>query len=52
MKTLNERVQDRGELMAAVETAVTRLEHQIAAFNPVKRPLRRARARLPTRPAE
>jgi hypothetical protein len=37
--------------MAAVETAVTRLEPHIADVNLVMRPLRRARARLPTRPA-
>ena len=52
MKILNERVQDLGDHMAAVETTVTRLEPHIADVNLVMRPLRRARARLPTRPAE
>jgi hypothetical protein len=52
MKTLNDRVQDLGDHMAAVETAVTRLEPHIADVNLVMRPLRRARARLPTRPPE
>jgi hypothetical protein len=52
MKTLNERVQDLGDRMAAVETAVTRLEPHVADVNLAMRPLRRARARLPTRAAE
>ena len=52
VKTLNERVQGLGDRMAAVETAVTRLEPHVADVNLAMRPLRRARARLPTRPAE
>jgi hypothetical protein len=49
IETLNDRVQELGDHMAAVETAVGRLEPHIADVNLVMRPLRRARARLPTR---
>jgi predicted nuclease with TOPRIM domain len=49
MKSLNERIDDLGDHMAAVETAVTRLEPHVADVNLAMRPLRRARARLPTR---
>lgn len=52
MQTLNERVQDLGDRMAAVETAVARLEPHVADVNLAMRPLRRARARLPPRPAQ
>jgi predicted nuclease with TOPRIM domain len=51
IRTLNGRIDELSEHMAAVETAVTRLEPHIADVNLVMRPLRRARARLPTRPA-
>jgi predicted RNase H-like nuclease (RuvC/YqgF family) len=46
---LNVRIEELSEHMEAVETAVTRLEPHIADVNLVMRPLRRARARLPTR---
>jgi septal ring factor EnvC (AmiA/AmiB activator) len=51
IKSMNGRIDELSEHMAAVETAVTRLEPHIADVNMVMRPLRRARARLPTRPA-
>src|SRR5436305_2319898 len=49
---LNGRIDELSEHMAAVETAVTRLEPHVADVNLVMRPLRRARARLPTRAAD
>lgn len=52
MKVLSERIEELGDHMAAVETAVIRLEPHIADVNLAVRPLRRARARLPLRPAD
>lgn len=52
MRTLNQQVEELNDHMVAVETAVGRLEPHIADVNLVMRPLRRARARLPTRPVE
>lgn len=51
IKTLNGRIDELSEHMAAVEMAVTRLEPHVADVNLAMRPLRRARARLPTRDA-
>ena len=51
IKVLSERIEDLGDHMTAVETAVARLEPHVADVNLAVRPLRRARARLPSRPA-
>ncbi len=52
MQTLNQRLGELSQRMAAVETAVARLEPHVADVNLAVRPLRRARARLPTRPID
>jgi hypothetical protein len=52
MNTLNARVEELSDHMVAVEIAVNRLEPHVADVNLAMRPLRRARARLPTRAAE
>jgi len=51
MRELTSRITDLDERMASVESAVVRLEPYIADLNLALRPLRRARARFPTRPA-
>jgi hypothetical protein len=52
MQTPNERVAELSDPMAALEDAGTRLEPQVADVTLAVRPLRRARARLPMRPAD
>lgn len=51
IQALNARIDELGAEMSAVETAVARLEPHVADVNLAMRPLRRARARLPTRRA-
>jgi len=50
MRELTARITDLDGRMASVESAVIRLEPHIADVNLAMRPLRRARARVPTRP--
>jgi hypothetical protein len=50
MRELTARITDLDGRMASVEAAVGRLEPHIADVSLAMRPLRRARARFPTRP--